>query len=63
MAEMRVVTVPDLLEGSHEWWGAEAQVCELVGLGGREIRLRPPADEELDERLGDVLGVLVEVTE
>ena len=38
--DMRVVIVPDLSEGSREWWGAEAHVCELVGLGGREIRLR-----------------------
>ena len=40
MTDIRVVTIPDLLEGSHEWWGAEAHVCELVGLGGREVRLR-----------------------
>ena len=40
MSDMRVVIVPDLSVGSREWWIGEAQVCELVGLGGREIRLR-----------------------
>ena len=38
--DMRMVIVPDLSVGSREWWIGEAQVCELVGLGGRELRLR-----------------------
>ena len=60
MTDIRVVTIADFPEGSHEWWCAEAHVCELVGLGGREIVLRKLPMGSID---ADLLDLWVEVAD